>query len=214
VGFRRGGLLLAVTLIASGAAAQATAAGKARLPVVRSVPQATLAPSAWRTWWGQATFASNAVTLSSAVPTSPAETHSALITTKRTWSDQTFTVNASTLAQLRVGSLPNPWEVAWLMFRFQDLQNYYYFILKPNGIELGKKQGSDAQIFLVTADTPALSLGQPAILQVKTLGPRIRVSVNGVQVIDFTDPNPLRSGSIGLYEEDSQVRFDSLLLGP
>jgi Domain of Unknown Function (DUF1080) len=205
VPFRRWGLLLAVTLIASGVTAEATAAGKPS--------PASLAPSAWRTWWGQATFAPNSVTLSSAVPTSPAETHSALITSKRTWSDQTFTVNATTLAQLRVGSTPNPWEVGWLMFRFQDLQNYYYFILKPNGIELGKKQGSDAQIFLVTADTPVLSLGQTATLRVTTLGARIRVSVNGAQVIDYTDPNPLRSGSIGLYEEDSQVRFDSLTLG-
>ena len=212
--FPRWALLLAVTLIASGAAAQATAAGKARLPTARPSSSATLAPSAWSTWWGQATFAPNAVTLSSAVPTSPAETHSALITSKRTWSDQTFTVNATTLSQLRLGSTPNPWEVAWVMFRFQDLQNYYYFILKPNGIELGKKQGSDAQIFLVTAATPVLSLGQPATLQVKTVGARIRVSVNGAQVIDYTDPNPLRSGSIGLYEEDSQVRFDSLTLGP
>jgi hypothetical protein len=32
-------------------------------------------------------------------------------------------------------------------------------------------------------------------------------------VVDYTDPNPLRSGSVGLYEEDSQVRFDSLSLG-
>jgi Domain of Unknown Function (DUF1080) len=213
VPFPRWALLFAVAVIASGAAAQATAAGKARLPVARSASTATLAPSAWRTWWGQASFGSNAVTLSSVVPTSPAETHSALITTKRTWSDQTFTVGATTLSQLRVGSTPNPWEVGWLMFRFQDLHDYYYFILKPNGIELGKKQGSDTQIFLVTADTPILALGQRSTLQVQTSGARIRVWANGSQVIDFTDPNPLRSGSIGLYEEDSQARFDSLTVG-
>jgi hypothetical protein len=41
-------------------------------------------------------------------------------------------------------------------------------------------------------------------------GARIRVSVDGGQVLDFTDPNPLRAGAVGLYEEDSRASFDSL----
>jgi hypothetical protein len=96
------------------------------------------------------------------------------------------------------------------MFRFRDLANYYYFILKPNGYELGKKQGSDAQIFLATGDQPRLALGKSYRIQIRAVGARLRVSVNGVQVLDFTDPHPLPAGSVGLYEEDSQVRFDSV----
>jgi hypothetical protein len=191
----------------------APAASQGRVHAAPRVSGISLSPTAWKTWWGNASFASNAVTLSSTAPTSPSETHSALITSKKTWSNVTFSVNETTLEQLRVGSAPNPWEVGWLMFRFQNLQNYYYFILKPNGIELGKKQGSDAQIFLVTADTPQLSIGMPYTLKVAVSGPRIQVSVDGLQVIDFTDPHPLSSGSIGLYEEDSQARFASLALG-
>jgi len=176
-------------------------------------PLAAPAAAGWQTWWGDAVFAPTAITLSSAVPTAPAETHSALVTTKRTWSDSTISVTTTTLQQLRTGSAPNPWEVGWVMFRFRDLSNYYYFILKTNGFELGKKQGSDAQIFLATGDLPRLTVGQPYAIQLRVQGARIRVSVDGTQVVDFTDPHPLLgSGSVGLYEEDAQARFDSLAI--
>src|SRR3954452_10706236 len=84
--------------------------------------------SQWTTWWGNASFAASGATLSSTIPTSPAETHSALVTTKRLWRDQTISFTQTTLGQLRTGSAPNVWEVGWVMFRFRDLENYYYFI--------------------------------------------------------------------------------------
>jgi hypothetical protein len=196
---------LAAALIGSSAAA----AAKPRPAKVRR-PLATSLAGQWRTWWGAASFVPAAVTLASTVPTSPAETHSALITTKKTWTDSTISFNATTLAQLRTGSAPNPWEVGWVMFRFRDLANYYYFMVKTNGFELGKKQGSDAQIFLATGDLPELAVGRPLAVQLRVQGSRIRVSVDGTQVVDFTDPHPLAgAGSVGLYEEDSHVRFDS-----
>lgn len=165
----------------------------------------------WRTWWGNATFGATGVTLSSTVPTTPAETHSALVTTKQIWTNPTISFATTTLAQLRTGSAPNPWEVGWVMFRFRDLSDYYYFILKTNGYELGKKQGSDAQVFLATGSLPALTVGTQRHVQVQVTGPRIRVSVDGAQVVDFTDPHPLSgAGSVGLYEEDSLVSFISV----
>ena len=164
----------------------------------------------WKTWWGDQSYAGGGVTLSSRVPTSPAETHSSLITTKRTWQDSTISFATTTLRQLREGSAANPWEVGWVLFRFTDLENYYWFMLKTNGFELGKKQGSDTQIFLVTGALPAAAVGQERQIQVRTDGPRIQVAVDGQAVVDYTDPNPLGAGSVGLYEEDAQARFDSL----
>lgn len=164
----------------------------------------------WKTWWGDQSYAGGGVTLSSRVPTSPAETHSSLITTKRTWQDSTVSFATTTLRQLREGSAANPWEVGWVLFRFTDLENYYWFMLKTNGFELGKKQGSDTQIFLVTGALPAAAVGQERQIQVRTDGARIQVAVDGRQVVDYTDPHPLGAGSVGLYEEDSQARFDSL----
>jgi hypothetical protein len=97
-----------------------------------------------------------------------------------------------------------------VLFRFQDLANYYWFMLKTNGFELGKKQGSDQQIFLVTGDLPAAAVGQTRRIQVVAQGPRIQVFVDGSKIVDYVDPQPLGNGSVGLYEEDSQARFDSL----
>jgi hypothetical protein len=168
--------------------------------------------SSWKLWWGTASITSTGATLSSQVPTSPAETHSALLIGSRTWGNQTISFRTTTLEQLRTGSAPNPWEVGWVMFHFRDLANYYYFILKTNGYELGKKQGSDAQIFLVTGDLPALVVGKAHSVTVVVRGARIRVSVDGAGVVDFTDPNPLPAGSVGLYEEDARVSFDSVSL--
>lgn len=176
---------------------------------VAQVRRAQLTP--WKTWWGTVAIANGSYSLSSQPPTSPSETHSALLTSAGKWSDQSFSYTTTTLQQLRTGSAPNAWEVGWAMFRFRDLSNYYYFILKPNGYELGKKQGSDAQIFLATGNAPTLQIGQSSRIQIRAVGARIRVSVNGAQVLDYTDPHPLLgSGSIGLYEEDSSVRFESV----
>ena len=166
----------------------------------------------WKVWWGQSTISATGATLWSETPTSPDETHSSLVTTSSTWGDQTISFTTTTLDQLREGSAPNPWEVGWVMFHFRDLANYYWFMVKTNGFELGKKQGSDTQIFLHTGALPALTVGDSVKVTVRVRGARIRVWVAGTQVVDYTDPNPLPRGSVGLYEEDSRASFDSLAL--
>ena len=187
----------ALALLSAVGAATATAESSARA-------------AAWKLWWGAASITSTGATLSSQVPTSPAETHSALLVGSRSWGDQTISFRTTTLDQLRTGSAPNPWEVGWVLFHFRDLADYYYFILKTNGYELGKKQGSDAQIFLDTGDLPTLVLGRAHAVKVVVRGARVRVWVDGARVVDFTDPNPLPAGSVGLYEEDSRVGFDAV----
>jgi hypothetical protein len=197
---RRSRFFLIVSLLAALGASAATAAAPRGLQ-----------PVDWRTWWGKTSIRNGTYSLQSAAPSSPAETHSALMTTPGGRGDQAISVTATTLAQLRTGSAPNPWEVAWVLFRFRDLTSYYWFILKPNGWELGKKQGSDAQIFLASGARPQLALGQRVQVQIRAEGPRIRVSVDGRPVTDYVDAAPLPAGgSLGLYEEDSRVRFDAV----
>jgi hypothetical protein len=161
----------------------------------------------WRYWWGSVAVRDRGAVLASPSPRKLSETRSALITTSRSWRDFSFAVAVQPLRQLRLNAPGNTWETGWVFFRFRDLENYYYFILKPNGWELGKKHGSDAQIFLATGSSPRLSIGRKARLRIAAVGSRIRVRVNGVRILDFTDPKPLRSGSVGLYEEDARVRF-------
>jgi hypothetical protein len=200
--------LVAVLLVALTLAGTADAAGRGQLSVRQTL--AASVAGQWRTWWGNSLFGTDGLTLSSSVPAAVGETHSALVTSKRAWRDQTISFTTTTLAQLRTGTAPNPWEVGWVMLRFQDLRNYYWFMIKTDGFELGKKQGSDRQIFLATGAAPRLELNRPRNVRVQAQGARIRVWVDGTQIVDFTDPHPLLSpGSVGLYEEDSLVRFDS-----
>lgn len=178
--------------------------------VASATAQTSAQRAGWKLWWGAASVTSTGATLSSQIPTSPAETHSALLIGSRTWGDQTISFRTTTVDQLRTGSAANPWEVGWVMFHFRDLANYYYFILKTNGYELGKKQGSDAQIFLDTGGLPTAAVGEAHAVKVVVRGARIRVWVDGARVVDFTDPKPLSAGSVGLYEEDSRVSFDAV----
>jgi hypothetical protein len=75
--------------------------------------------------------------------TSPNETHAALTLTTQTYEDVEMHLKVKTNKQLRQNSIPNPWEVAWIMWRYQDDWHHYYFIFKPNGVELGKKQNEN-----------------------------------------------------------------------
>lgn len=182
------------------------------LLAVAALAAGTSAPAAstWRTWWGDVAFARGTVSLSSRVPVAAAETHSALVTSGATYGDQVFSYTVTTQAQLRTGGTPNPWEVAWSMFRFRDLENYYWFIVKPNGWELGKKQGSDTQIFLATGDSPRRAAGTTYRVRIRAEGPRIRAWIDGVPVVDYSDRNPILTGAVGLYEEDARVVFSGV----
>jgi hypothetical protein len=167
----------------------------------------------WTTWWGSANYLTDGVVLASTPPTSPSETHSALVTSGAKLTNPTITLSTNTLSQLRTGSAPNAWEVGWVFFRFRDLSHYYWFALKPNGFELGKKQGSLDQHFLVTGTSPKLSIGTASTIKIAVSGSLIRVWVDGAPVLSYTDPHPLsQAGSVGLYEEDSHVRFSSVAI--
>jgi hypothetical protein len=37
------------------------------------------------------------------------------------------------------GDRANPWDAAWLVWRYTDDQHFYYLVLKPDGFELGKE---------------------------------------------------------------------------
>jgi len=107
----------------------------------------------------------------------------------------------------------NGWEVGWVLWHYTDSSHFYYFIPKPNGWELGKEDPAfpGAQRFLATGVTRMFPVGNWYTVRVRQVSNTITVWVNGVQVVSFTDTlGPYLSGSVGLYNEDSQVRFDSL----
>jgi hypothetical protein len=125
------------------------------------------------------------------------------------------TVVATTVSQLRQGSPPNSWEVAWVFWHYTDNTHFYSLMLKSNGWELGKEDPAfpGAQRFLATGSTPVFPIGVPYTVRVVQVQGQMVVYVNGVSLTSFTDTQtPYLSGSIGLYCEDAHVTFGNVLI--
>lgn len=119
-----------------------------------------------------------------------------------------FRVRVFTARQLRTGSAPNPWEVAWVVWHYTDDDHFYYFIAKPNGWELGKRDPAypGGQRFLATGSERRFPVGQWYDVDVAQRGATITVSVDGRTLVMFEDrERPYTAGAVGLYSEDAAV---------
>jgi len=165
------------------------------------------------TGYGQVKIENSSLMMAPMVSTSPGETHAPLVAAKSTnWQDYTLTMKMRTAQQLRTGSAPNPWEVGWILFRYQDTQHFYYLIYKPNGVELGKFVNGQ-QTFLATPGSPKMTIGSWDNYKVVVKGTNIQVYINGSLVINYTDnSSPLLNGRIGLYNEDAKVYYDDVVV--
>jgi hypothetical protein len=170
---------------------------------------------AWRCVWlgyGFGEVSDGKLWLSPAVSRKVGETHSSLVasefTLDSTWD---FSVISATDRQLRNRS-PNPWEVAWIMADMkEDGSTGLYFLLKPNGVELGayRHHGLEQQ-FLYTNHSPVLELGREYEYRLAKEDGWIQAFVDG----DLVAEAPLNSidtrdlgDRIGLYTEDAAVHF-------
>lgn len=147
------------------------------------------------------------------VSTSSAETHSSLSTSTQTFGDFDMTISANTVKQLRTGSLPNAWERDWIMWHFTDNAHAYYLICKATGWELGKLDPAypGGQRFLATGASPTCTTNSWHTYHVIQTGNTITASINGTLLTTFQDmETPYLSGSVGLYNEDAQARFDTI----
>ncbi len=171
---------------------------------------------AWSDGDGTIALENGELSMTPKVATSPTITHAPLIIAgEYNWGDYIFESRMKTVSQLRTGSAPNAWEVGWLLFRYTDEDHFYYFIHKPNGIELGKEilnsSGQQDQQYLVTKTSPTLTLGQWNNYKVVLKGANIKVYINDVLVADYTDnSNPYLAGKIGLYNEDAHTHHDDV----
>lgn len=158
------------------------------------------------------------------VSQSAGETHSSLLTTTFAFNNFTVSVDMKTVAQLRQGSAPNPWETAWLFWDWNDNTHQYYCTLKTSGLEIGKVDGG-AQVFVATPSTPTVKIGSYQNLSItqtnfNTSTPHIKCVVDGSTILDFDDtavPNDVNlqhGGFIGLYNEDSRVQFRNVNISP
>jgi len=149
------------------------------------------------------------------------DTHASLVVSTQNFSNFKLVADVRTDGQLRKNTPPNSWEVGWIFFRYTDTFHYYWFTLKPNGIELGKKDCNncvdpvDGQIILFTGPGPRLKIGEWSKWTVEAVNNHIMISVDGHRVIDFTDDNmskDLSKGQVAMYSEDAKVSFDNFYL--
>ena len=102
----------------------------------------------------------------------------------------------------------NPWNVGRVVFRFQNWDNRYELILKTDGeLELGAFKGGSWVGGLATAS----GVGDPLLwheFKVRLEGANIRVWVDGSLRINYTDPDPLLWGRVGMAGDSSRAQGD------
>jgi Domain of Unknown Function (DUF1080) len=160
--------------------------------------------------YGEVDLENHSASLSPTPSERPIESHAALaLAGGSSWRDYTFATRMSLQQQLRQNSPPNEWETGWLLFRYVDEARSYYLIHKTNGIELGKlvPSRSNEQIFLVTKPSPRAVPGRWYDYRIEVRGANIKVYIDDKLQIDYTDPNPIVRGGVGLYTEDAHVHF-------
>lgn len=140
---------------------------------------------------------------------SAGDTHAPLVLGPAHGDEFTLKASVETVQHTRRGDTPNPWEVAWVVWQYQDDEHFYYFIPKPNGWELGKRDPAypGGQRFLATGTDRVFPIGRVHHVTVQQTGTLLTVAVDGQPLVQFRDAErPYRSGRVALYAEDAAVR--------
>lgn len=156
----------------------------------------------------------SALSLSPNSARGPEVTHGGLVTTAKEFGDLDLTARLRTVRQLRAGT-PNPWEVAWILWHYTDDGHFYSLVLKPTGWELGKEDPAypGSQRYLATGVSPTFPIGVEHTVRVRQVRDTVTVWANGELLTTHTDKErPYLGGRIGLYTEDAQVTFDSVVV--
>ena len=139
-------------------------------------------------------------------------THAALALPKIEKStDFDVTVVFSNDEQLRQNNPPNTWEVFWLFFNYKINANTgkkdcNYFILKPNGCELGTAYEELGQTFIATTNEPKNEMMRKYTLRMVKIGKRVQVYLDHKLIMDSTDERYYdMEGDLGFYTEDAHV---------
>jgi hypothetical protein len=139
----------------------------------------------------------------------PGETHAALVVSQATFESDTLdlAVAWTTRRQLRGGSQPNPWEMGWVVWDYQDADHFTYLVLKPNGWEIGRRDpaGVGGQRFLATGSSRKVVPGQRSSVSVRRVGTLTRVTLGGQVLAAVRVADHETGGSVGFYCEDSVV---------
>ncbi len=163
-------------------------------------------------------------------------TSACLVLSEQSFGNFDTTFYLRTNSQLR--TTPNNWEMAWIMFRYQDNTHHYYFYIGADGrLEIGGKDyvkigttqiqtpdgtittvgegNQDQQFFLFTQGTPTITgfgLRKWMKIRLRVNGFNIYVYVNDVLIANIQD-----NGSTGSWlgsPKTFQSTLDEGKLGP
>lgn len=101
-----------------------------------------------------------------------------------------LSLNMMTEEQLRLDTPPNTWETVWIMWNYVDKWHHYYFTLKANGSELGKKDNvlqREEQTFLANSPFWKVKMGQWQHIDITVVENHFTVGVDGLRVVDVVD---------------------------
>jgi hypothetical protein len=150
-----------------------------------------------------------ALTMQPAAAEADGQTHAPLLLGPEYGDRMIISTRLETVQQLRRNGEPNAWEVAWIVWQYQDDDHFYYFIPKPNGWELGKRDPAypGGQRFLATSSDQKFPVGQAYNVQVTHRGNVFAIVVDNVPIVSFTDnERPYLSGRVALYSEDAAIK--------
>ena len=157
-----------------------------------------------------------AMRLSPRMSQSADETHAALVVGPEFAGPYDLDVSLLTERQLRVNGPPNPWEVAWVVWQYTDDAHFYYFIPKPNGWEIGKRDPAypGGQRFLASGTTRQFPIATWYRVRLRVEQPgRSSIWVDGQRVAEVSDvERPYAAGRIGFYLEDAVAAFGDIQL--
>ena len=160
------------------------------------------------------------------------ETYACQVQSKNWFKNFQLDVDMKTNKMLRTGYSkygvnqqgPQPWECAWIFFRFTDEQpksnHHYYFLIRPDHCEFGKKDNKvgdttvEQQIYLPRVGDKKLVVGTSNHVTIVSKDNHITITVDGTKIVDYTDtwndPAKMAQGLAAMYCEDSDVQFDNM----
>ena len=127
--------------------------------------------------------------------------------TKNTYTDTIIEMDMRTVVPGE-----NPWETAWINFRYTDKLNRYYFLLHAAGgtvtAELSKIVNGTTTTLVRNGVGYVDALAWNRI-RIQNIGDNIKIYINGAPFCDLTDSS-LVQGKVALEALFSQVHFDNI----
>jgi len=171
---------------------------------------------------GSVNFANGVMDFYPATAFALTQTHAPLIFLKETQDQPVMNfeliVDVTTVAQLRQGSAPNPWEVFWIFFNYtggisDKATNYYLSKPAPYGNELGVATDRVGQEFLGSDGNFPTAVGERHVFTYKRKGAKFTVWRDSQMIYNYQDTGGKllsTKGAIAFYCEDAHVQIHSV----